>query len=115
MQPKYILIGAGVAAVAIMVIVAKKDALGGMLGGVVESVADAGVGIGEAAGGFAVDVAGGVATGVLDGISVGIGIPTTKETITDAQECRIYMNEFGYWKALGKCSAGAFNEALFMD
>jgi hypothetical protein len=59
-------------------------------------------------------MAGGVATGVVDGVSTTIGIPTTKETITDARECKMYLDANGYWSASAKCSAPAFFEAITM-
>lgn len=70
--------------------------------------------VGEAIGGGVVDVIGGVGTGVVDGISDAIGIPTTKETITDANACYLFLNEHGYWEASKHCSAGAFWEASMM-
>lgn len=68
--------------------------------------------LGEEIGDAIVDLAGGAATGVIDGISEGIGIPTTKETIKDVGQCRLYMNQYGVLEASFACSAPAFAGAL---
>ena len=68
--------------------------------------------LGEEIGGAIIDAAGGVATGVIDGISEGVGIPTTKQTITDAAECKLYMNRYGVLEASFACSAPAFAQAI---
>lgn len=68
--------------------------------------------LGEEIGGAIVDAVGGVATGVIDGISEGVGIPTTKQTIKGAAECRLYMNAYGVMEASFACSAPAFAAAL---
>ena len=70
--------------------------------------------LGEDIGGAVVDLAGGIATGAIDGISEGVGIPTTKQTITDAAACKMFMDKNGVWEASFACGAPAFATALLM-
>lgn len=74
----------------------------------------AAAGLGEEVGGAIVDLAGGIATGAIDGISEGVGIPTTKQTITNAAECKMFMDKNGVWEASFACGAPAFATALLM-
>jgi hypothetical protein len=92
-EHKFILIGAGVALLAVLYMVKKKGAAAG---------------VGEAVGTAAVDMVGGVTTGVVTGISQAIGIPTPAETITDPTACQAYADANGTWSAIGKCGAPAF-------
>jgi hypothetical protein len=69
---------------------------------------------GAALGTAFIDLSGGVATGVINGVSNSVGLPTTNETITDANECKIYMDANGKWAASTKCGAPAFVKALMM-
>lgn len=94
---KFVLIGVGVAGLGLLYLIKKPGAA---------------TALGEEFGGAVVDAVGGAATGALDGISEGVGIPTTKETITDVQECRRYMDANGVWEASFKCGAPAFIGAL---
>lgn len=96
-KTKVMILGAGAAALALLVLVKKKGAAAAA---------------GAAVGGAAVEVVTGVTTGALDGISEVIGIPTTKQTITDAGECRRYMDANGWYTGTWACSTGAFNEAI---
>lgn len=96
-KTKVMILGAMGAALALLVLVKKKGA------------AEA---VGAAAVDAAVDLATGVTVGALDGISGVIGIPTTKQTITDAGECRRYMDANGWYTGTWACSTGAFNEAI---
>jgi hypothetical protein len=92
-EHKFMLIGAGVALLAMLYLVKKKGAAAG-----------AGVAVGTAA----VDLVGGVTTGVVTGVSQAIGIPTPAETITDPTACQAYADENGTWSAIGKCGMPAF-------
>lgn len=74
----------------------------------------AAISLGEDIGGAVVDLAGGIATGAIDGISEGVGIPTTKQTITNAAECKMFMDKNGVWEASFACGAPAFATALLM-
>ena len=91
------ILGAGAAAVFVLILIKKKDAAAG---------------VGEDLGHAAVDLAGGVATGVIDGISNVIGIPTIAELIRDPVQCRTYMDANGKLKAMGACTELAFLAAL---
>jgi len=70
--------------------------------------------LGVAVGGAIVDAAGGLATGVLDGVSVAVGIPTTSQTLTNADECKTFMDQYGVWDSVGKCSLPAFMRTVEM-
>lgn len=101
MDNKYLMIGLGVGLLALLYIVKKPGA-----------AASAGVAVGTAA----VDAVGGavsgVTTGVVTGVSEAVGLPTPAETITDAQQCKLYLDANGYLAASAKCSAPAFFEAI---
>jgi hypothetical protein len=99
---KFVLVGAGVAVVALGVVLYMLSKKG------------AAASAGEAIGGAAVDTASGVVTGVVGGIGDGFGLPSPSETITDAAACKVYMDANGYFKASEQCSAPAFFEALTM-
>lgn len=99
-ENKYLLIGAGVMAALLLYLIKKPGA-----------AASAGQAVGEAA----VDAVEGVATGVVGGIGGIVGLPSPSETITDAEQCRLYLNEHGYWAASAACSAPAFIEATVMS
>lgn len=99
-ENKYLLIGVGVAAAALLYLIKKPGAA---------------FSAGQAVGAAAVDAAEGVAVGVVGGVGGIIGLPLPSETITDAEQCLIYLNENGYWAASAKCSAPAFIEATMMS
>lgn len=99
-ENKYLLIGAGVAAAALLYLIKKPGA-----------AASAGQAIGAAA----VDAAEGAAVGVVGGIGGLVGLPSPSETITDAEQCKLYLDANGYWAASAKCSAPAFIEATMMS
>ena len=69
---------------------------------------------GTAVGTAFIDLSGGVATGVINGVSNSVGLTPTTETITDADQCKIYMDANGKWAASTKCGAPAFIKALMM-
>lgn len=87
-ETKFMLIGMGVAAVALLILVKKKGA-----------AADAG----EALGGAAVDLAGGVVAGAAEGIGDVFGVPRT-----DMTECERAKAEGRTWDASFACPAGDF-------
>lgn len=100
---KFLWVGAGVGALALLYLVKKPGA-----------AAAAGESIGSAA----VEVVtgtvnGAVSTAVTD-LTEWTGLPTPAETITDAQECKLYLDENGMLAASAKCSAPAFFKALTM-
>jgi hypothetical protein len=95
----YMVIGVGIGALALLYLIKKP--------GAAES---AGVAVGAAA----VDMAGGIVKGVVTEVADEVGLPTPAETITDAAECKVYMDENGWLKASAKCAAPAFFEALAM-
>lgn len=96
---KFIVAGAGVAALALLYLVKRPGA-----------AAEAG----EAIGGAVVDAAEGAIVGTVGGIGDIIGLPSPSETITDASQCLMHLNERGYWSASAHCSAPAFFEASMM-
>lgn len=87
-EQKFIIIGAGLAALAVFILVTKK--------GAAASLAQSGA---EAVVGAATGAAAGVALGIGDAI----GIPRTNET-----ECEKAMREGRYWDASFACPAGTF-------
>jgi hypothetical protein len=86
-EQRFIILGAGLAALALLVLV-KKNGIAGV-------AADAGAAVGEAV----VNAGAGVVMGVGDAI----GIPRTNET-----ECEKAMREGRYWDASFACPAGDF-------
>ena len=97
------MIGAGVAAVGIVALVVKIKATDH----IVSSVA-------QAVGGAAVDAVGGVATGVVTGVSDAVGIRSPSDTITDANECKAYLDANGWMDASQACSLPAYWSAMRM-
>jgi hypothetical protein len=87
-EQKFMLIGAGVAALVLLVLVKKKGA-----------AADAGAAVGAAA----VDLAGGAVAGVAEGIGDQIGVPRT-----DMTECERAKAEGRKLDASFACPAGDF-------
>jgi hypothetical protein len=87
-EQKFILIGAGLAAVAILVLVSKPGA-----------AAAVGVNAGLAAANLATGAVAGVALGVGDAI----GVPRTDKT-----QCEKDIAEGRYWDASFSCPAGTF-------
>jgi hypothetical protein len=87
-EQKFILIGAGVAALAVLYLVMKDGAAAAA---------------GEAVGGAVVDAAVGVTSGVALGVGDAIGLPRTNQT-----ECEKAMAEGRYWDASFVCPAGDF-------
>lgn len=104
-ENKYVLIG--VVGVGLYLLIKQQGGVPNLVKNLAKNTAQAGT---EAA----LGAVGGVATGVIDGISTTIGIPTIEETITDARECKMYLDANGYWSASAKCSAPAFFEAITM-
>lgn len=99
---KFLILGAVAAGVGLFILVKAKG------------VADLIEPLAETAGEVAVQAVSGVATGVVTGISKGVGLPTPSETITDAQECKRYLDANGYWAASAHCSLPAFAQAITM-
>lgn len=91
-EQKFIIIGVGLAALALLVLVKKNGA-----------AADAGA----ALGGAAVDLAGGVVAGTAEGIGDAVGIPRT-----DMTECEKAIAEGRTWDASFACPAGTFLKSL---
>jgi hypothetical protein len=87
-EQRFLLIGAGVAAV-VLLILAKNPGTAGSIG----------QGLGEAVG----QAAGGAVAGVALGVGDQIGLPRT-----DATECEKAMAEGRYWDASFVCPAGDF-------
>lgn len=85
---KYMVIGVGLAALALVVLVKKKGAAAA---------------VGEAVGGAAVEAVGGVVGGVATGIGDAIGVPRTNMT-----ECEKAMAEGRTWDASFACPAADF-------
>jgi hypothetical protein len=87
-EQRFIILGAGLAALALFVLVKKNGA-----------AADVGAALGEAAANAATGAVAGAAMGIGDAI----GIPRTNET-----ECEKAMREGRYWDASFACPAGDF-------
>ncbi|WP_322400375.1 hypothetical protein [Massilia luteola] len=87
-EQKFMIIGAGVAALVLLVLIKKKGA-----------AADAGQALGEAA----ANAAGGAVAGVAEGLGDQIGIPRT-----DMTECERAMAESRTLDASFACPAGDF-------
>jgi hypothetical protein len=92
-EQKFMLIGAGVAALALLILVKKNGAA---------------VDVGVAVGSGAVDLAGGVIAGAAESIGDVFGIPRTDET-----ECEAAIREGRTWDASFACPAGTFLKSLF--
>lgn len=92
MNAKYMLIGAGLAGLALFIIVKKKGA-----------AVDVGAAVGEAAVDFVDGAVGGVAVGIGDVI----GVPRTNMT-----ECERAIAEGRTWDASFACPAGTFLKYL---
>ena len=88
MENKYILIGAALAALALVVIVKKKGA-----------AADVGAAVGAAA----IDMAGGAVAGVSEGLGDAVGLPRT-----DAAKCQACLASGDTLGASLYCPAGTF-------
>jgi hypothetical protein len=86
-EQRFIILGAGLAALALLVLV-KKNGIAGV-------AADAGAAVGEAV----VNAGAGVVMGVGDAV----GIPRTNKT-----ECQKALEEGRYWDASFACPAGDF-------
>lgn len=84
---RYVLVGAGVALLAVLLLV-KKNGIAGVA-----------VGVGEAA----ADAVGGVVSGAAQGVGDWFGIPRTDETA-----CEKAIREGRYWDASFDCPAGTF-------
>jgi NhaP-type Na+/H+ or K+/H+ antiporter len=87
-EQKFILIGAGLAAVVLLILARNPGAAGSL-----------GQGLGEAVG----QAAGGAVAGVALGVGDSIGLPRTDKT-----ECEKAMAEGRYWDASFVCPAGDF-------
>jgi hypothetical protein len=92
-EQKFLLIGVGVAALALFVLVKKNGA-----------AADAG----QVLGGAAVDLAGGAVAGVALGVGDAVGVPRT-----DMTECEKAIAEGRKLDASFACPAGTFIKSLF--
>jgi hypothetical protein len=95
-EHKFILIGAGVAALGLFILIKTKG-----VGGVVAPLAEA---VGEGA----VQVVDAATVGVVNGISKEIGIPTTSDMITDPAAAQAYRDANGWWQAMGHMSAATY-------
>jgi hypothetical protein len=84
---RYVLVGAGVALLAVLLLV-KKNGIAGVAAGVGEAAADA---------------VGGAVSGAAQGVGDWFGIPRTDET-----ECEKAIREGRYWDASFSCPAGTF-------
>lgn len=91
-EHKFMILGALAAAVVLLVMVKKKDA-----------VVDAAGDIGELAGAAVVAAAGGAVAGVATGIGDAVGLPRTNMT-----ECEKAIKEGRTWDASFACPAGDF-------
>ncbi len=91
-EHKFMILGALVAAVVLMVMVKKKDV-----------VVDAAAELGELAGGAVVAAASGAVAGVAYGIGDAVGVPRTNKT-----ECQKAIEEGRSWDASFACPAGDF-------
>lgn len=94
---KFLLIGAGVAALALLILVKKKGA-----------AVDAGLALGSAAGDFIWGITDGTVSGVVYGVGDAIGVPRTNET-----ECEKAKREGRTWDASFACPATNFISYLF--
>jgi malic enzyme len=94
---KFILLGAGAAALALFILLKKKGA-----------AADVGTAVAEAVGEFAWGVTDGAVSTVTYGIGDAIGLPRTDET-----ECEKAKREGRTWDASFACPAGNFLSYLW--
>lgn len=85
---KFMVLGVGLAALALVILVKKKGAAAA---------------VGEAVGGAAVEVVGGVVGGVATGIGDAVGVPRTNMT-----ECEKAIAEGRTWDASFACPASDF-------
>lgn len=94
---KFILLGAGAAALVLLYIAKKKVA-----------VVDVATAVGEAVGGIAWGITDGAVSGVVYGVGDAIGLPRTDET-----ECERAKREGRTWDASFACPAGDFIKYLW--
>lgn len=94
---KFVLLGAGAAALVLLYIAKKKAA-----------VADVAAAVGEAVGGIAWGITDGAVSGVVYGVGDAIGLPRTDET-----ECERAKREGRTWDASFACPAGDFIKYLW--
>lgn len=101
------LVGAGVVALGVAAIALKVKYSDGIVSGL---AADAGAAVVDAA----VGVVDGAATGAATAVSKVVGIRAPGETITDANECKAYLDANGWLDASQACSLPAYWSAMRM-